>query len=267
MADNRVQSAQGETPGMVDLLFNLQAEMDMTKHLGALDSTDELLELCHIDGSKYILEVGCGVGRTPAYVARKYRCRVVGVDIREKMIARSKERAKREGLEHLLEFQVADAQDLPFEDDSFDVVMCESVVVMVPDQHKALSEYVRVTRPGGYVGLNEATWMREPTPQLLRYLTRIWGPAVALHHANGWKQLLEEAGLRDIVARTHPITVRSEAVSRFKRIGYWNVAKMWPKMLLMTFSRPEYRAFLKEAFGMPKQVFGYWGAGIYVGRK
>ena len=267
MEDNRDQSTHEEKPAMEDIYFGLQAELDMTKHIGALDTTNELLELLHIDGSEYILEVGCGVGRTPAYVAKKFGCRVFGVDIREKMIARSRERAKREGLEHLLEFQVADAQDLPFEDALFDVVMSESVVAMVPDQQKAMSEYVRVVKPGGYVGLNEATWRKEPIPELQQYLMRIWGPTIQVRSADEWQQLLEGAGLSDIVARVRPISMRSEAGSRFKRIGYGNVVRMWGKTLSMLRSRPDYRAFLKEAFSTPKDLIAYWAAGLYVGRK
>jgi hypothetical protein len=79
--------------------------------------------------------------------------------------------------------------------------------------------------------------------------------------------LLEGAGLRDIVARVRPISVRSEAGSRFKRIGYGNVVRMWAKTLSMLRSRPDYRAFLKEAFSTPKDLIAYWAAGLYVGRK
>jgi len=51
MEDNGVQSTQEETAQMEDVYFGLQAELDMTKHIGALDTTNELLELLHIDSS------------------------------------------------------------------------------------------------------------------------------------------------------------------------------------------------------------------------
>ncbi len=69
--------------------------MGFTKHLGGLKATRELIELCHINESKYVLDVGCGVGMTACYIAKKYGCRVVGVDIHEEMISRSNERAER----------------------------------------------------------------------------------------------------------------------------------------------------------------------------
>lgn len=207
------------------------------------------------------------MGRTPAYLAKKYGCTVVGIDIREKMIARSRERAQREGLEGLLEFRVADAQELPFDDALFDVVTTESVVVMILDQEKALSEFMRVLKPGGYVGLNEATWQKEPTPDLEQYLRSIWGADINMHDAAGYRGLLEGAGLHDVVAQVHPISASSETRSRFKRIGYGNVLRMWGKALSMLRNRQEYRDFLKTAFSTPKAIISYWAAGIYVGRK
>ena len=84
--------------------------------MGGLKATRELIELCHIDKDTYILDVGCGAGATPCYLAKRHGCRVVGVDISEGMIDRSNERARREGVEDRVEFRVADAQNIPFED-------------------------------------------------------------------------------------------------------------------------------------------------------
>ncbi len=90
--------------------------------MGGLKATRELIELCLVDKDKYVLDVGCGVEMGACYIAKKCGCRVLGVDIRERMIARSNERTKREGVKDRVEFQVADAQNLPFEDALFDVM-------------------------------------------------------------------------------------------------------------------------------------------------
>jgi SAM-dependent methyltransferase len=74
------------------------------------------------------------------------------------MIDKAKERARRMGLEDRVEFRVADAFELPFDDDSFDVVILESVLTpLAGDKSKALGEMVRVVRPGGRIGTNETT--------------------------------------------------------------------------------------------------------------
>ena len=83
--------------------------------------------MCRSDPNSFILDVGCGVGITPCFLAKRYGCRVMGVDILAGMVERSKERVRREGLSHRVEIRQADAQDLPFEEDTFDTVMTESV--------------------------------------------------------------------------------------------------------------------------------------------
>jgi len=130
--------------------FDFAAYVGLTKHLGGLRATEELIESCQIGEGKYVLDVGCGAGVTPCLIAKRYGCRVVGVDISEGMIERSKERAKREGVADRVDFRVADAQDLPFEDDLFDAVITESVTAFPEDKQRAVNEYVRVTKPGGY---------------------------------------------------------------------------------------------------------------------
>jgi arsenite methyltransferase len=74
--------------------FDFAAEVGLTKHLGGVRATEELIELCHIGEGKYVLDVGCGAGVTPCFITKRYGCRVVGVDISEGMVERSKERAK-----------------------------------------------------------------------------------------------------------------------------------------------------------------------------
>ena len=102
--------------------FGLQAYLGTTKHMGGLQSTLELIEACHVGEGMRVLDVGCGAGATTCYLAVTYGCRAMGIDLREGMVARARERAEAEGLAGDVEFRVADAQELPFEDATFDVV-------------------------------------------------------------------------------------------------------------------------------------------------
>lgn len=248
--------------------FDLQAEMGLTKQLGGLKATEELVELCHIDQDKYVLDVGCGVGVTPCYLAKRYGCRVMGVDIRERMIDRSNERAKREEVEDRVEFRVADAQDLPFGDDLFDAVICESVLAIVPDKQKAANEFVRVTKPGGYVGLNESTWINTPPPaELVAWVGQDLSGNAQLLSADGWRELLEGAGLSDIVARAYELDIRGETANVIKRYGLGQMLRVWARSLTMSIRNPAYRAMIGAAGSAPRNVTEYYGYGVYVGRK
>lgn len=85
------------------------AYVGLTKHLGGASVIDALAQLCHIGPGSCVLDVDCGAGATPCYLARKYDCRVMGVDIKEQMVERSREQAIRQGVADRVEFRVADA--------------------------------------------------------------------------------------------------------------------------------------------------------------
>jgi len=252
-------------------IFDFQAEVGLTKRLGGFKTTELLIELCHIDKDKYVLDVGCGVGVTPCYLARKYDCNVVGVDISERMIDRSNERARRKGVEDNVEFRVADVQNLPFKDDLFDVVIGESVIAFPEDKRRVVNECVRVIKPGGYIGLNESTWIKSPPPsELVKWASQDLGGNAEILTSDGWVRLLEGAGLRDIVARTYIINTRSEAKNIIRRYGLMEILSILYRVLRLYIRNPAYRSFLKEVreFGpAPKNLDEYFGYGIYVGRK
>ncbi|MBC8248412.1 MAG: methyltransferase domain-containing protein [Anaerolineales bacterium] len=249
-------------------IFDIQAEVGLTKQIGGLKATEELVELCHIGRGKYVLDVGCGVGLTACYLAKTYGCRVVGVDIREKMIDWSNERARKEGVEDRVEFRVADAQDLPFEDDLFDVVICESVVALVQDKQRVVNELARVTKPGGYVGLNESTWIKTPVPtEWVELLASDLSDRGQTLTSDGWVGLLEGAGLGDIVARIHETDARSESSNFLRRYGLGELLRISSRSLSRYLRSPAYRKIAKEAANVPKNLLEYMGYGIYVGRK
>jgi len=51
-------------------IFDFQAEVNLTKHIGGLQATEELIELCYIDQGKYVLDVRCGIGITPYRISQ-----------------------------------------------------------------------------------------------------------------------------------------------------------------------------------------------------
>ncbi|MCX9075056.1 MAG: class I SAM-dependent methyltransferase [Candidatus Methanoperedens sp.] len=188
-----------------EVMYGLFAEVGFRRHfhLGGQDATKELVELCNIDRNKYVLDVGCASGKTACYIAKRYGCKVVGVDLLEKMINRAKERAKREGVEDLVRFQVANAQHLPFEDNLFDVVIGEFITGLLDDKRRGVKEYLRVIKPGGIIGLNEATWIKTPPPEkLVEYLSQVFGFKGEILTSDGWVELLEEAKLNEMIVRT-----------------------------------------------------------------
>jgi len=268
MGDKK-QSSPEKISELENSYFEVQAYWGMTKHMGGLKATEQLVELCHINRDKYVLVVGCGVGVTPCYLAKKYGCRVVGVDLSEKMIGRSRERAKREGVENKVEFRMADAQNLTYEDATFDTVICESVNAFIENKPGALSEHVRVTKPGGYVGINEVTWLKTPPQELVAYLYRIMG-AEFLTCNNGWKELLEGSGLKEIVAKVYKTNALSQWINEVKQFEFLDFIKAWCRYFYLFIKSPACRGFTKEALSFPRSIFSlfkYFGYGLYAGRR
>jgi ubiquinone/menaquinone biosynthesis C-methylase UbiE len=233
-----------------------------------LKATEQLVELCHVNQDKYVLVVGCGVGVTPCYLAKKYGCRVVGVDLSVRMVDRSKERAKRDGVENEAEFRVADAQNLPFEDGAFDAAICESVNAFIDDKRKALSEYVRVIKSGGYIGLNEVTWLKTPPQDLVAYLFRVMGAEFLT--SNGWKELLDGSGLRETVALAYKTNAVSQWIDEVRQLEFLDFVKAWSRYAYMFIKNPAARKFTRQALSFPRSIFSlfqYFGYGLYIGRK
>jgi len=240
--------------------LGFQAAVGITKHDGGSKATNELIELCQIGEGKHVLDVGCGTGRTACLLAKKHDCTVVGIDISEKMLDWSKERAE-EGVEDKVEFRVADAQDLPFEDNTFDAVICESVLAFVKSKQKAINEYVRVTKTGGYIGLNESTWIVSPPAELVEHFSSTVDE-VEILSPDGWKELMENAGLRDIVVRSYRLSFLGLVVDRMRLVGLKRILRAW----YLVITNPTYRSWIRNMH-LPKNTYDYWGYGIYVGRK
>jgi len=251
--------------------FDFAAEVGLTKHFGGLEGTIEVARLCHIDAGTRVLDVGCGAGVTPCFLAQRYGCRVVGVDILAKMVERSEERARREGVADRVEFRVADAQNLPFEDSLFDAVITESVTAFPEDKQRAVNEYVRVTRPGGYVGLAESTWLKvPPPPELIAWASQDVGACVKPLTRDEWGSLLEKAGLHDITVHLHPIDAKREATLLLRRYGFGGVIGSALRGVAMYIRNPAYRRFVKsvrQGGVVPQNLAEYLSYGIYVGRK
>jgi SAM-dependent methyltransferase len=119
-----------------------------------LYGAETLAESLQILPGEQVLDVACGSGNGAIAAARRAWGNTTGVDFVPALLERGRERAAAEQL--AIEFVEGDAQELPFEDASFDVVMSIYGVMFAPDQEKAASELLRVAKPGGRIGL--ASW-------------------------------------------------------------------------------------------------------------
>jgi ubiquinone/menaquinone biosynthesis C-methylase UbiE len=118
------------------------------------NASENLAEALDIVPDEQVLDVACGSGNGAISAARRSWGGTVGADYVPALLERARERAAAERLD--VEFVEADAQDLPFEEARFDVTMSIFGAMFAPDQPKTASELLRVTKPGGRIGM--ANW-------------------------------------------------------------------------------------------------------------
>jgi ubiquinone/menaquinone biosynthesis C-methylase UbiE len=114
---------------------------------------EELCEALDIRSGQKVLDVAAGNGNVSLAAARRW-CDVVAIDYVPALLERARERAGAERLN--IEFREADAEALPFLNESFDIVVSTFGVMFTPDQDRAAAELIRVCKHGGKIGL--ANW-------------------------------------------------------------------------------------------------------------
>ena len=151
---HRKMWASGDYPSMVETFL--------------LPLGPRLVEAAGIGPGMKVLDVAAGTGNA-SLPAAKVGARVTASDLTPELLEAGRERAAADQLE--LEWVTADAEDLPFEDGSFDVVMSAIGVMFAPFHERSAAELVRVTRPGGKIAL--MSW----TPEgMIGGLFRTMGP-------------------------------------------------------------------------------------------
>ncbi len=138
--------------------------------------------------SDRVLDVATGTAAVAVELARRHGCSVVGIDQSAEMLASGRERVARAGLSGRIELREGRAEELPFEDGSFDALTFTYLLRYVDDPAAAMRELARVVRPGGRIAYLEfavphnpiarAAWelyVRVGLPVLGRLISPGWG--------------------------------------------------------------------------------------------
>jgi SAM-dependent methyltransferase len=116
------------------------------------EEQDLFMDWLGLGRGAHLLDVACGSGGPTLRIAETTGCRVTGIDLHADAIEVARRDAARKGLAGYASFQAADAtRPLPFDDGSFDAVMCIDAINHLPDRAAVLAEWHRVLRPGGRV--------------------------------------------------------------------------------------------------------------------
>jgi SAM-dependent methyltransferase len=177
---------------------------------------ESLCEALDLRPGERVLDVAAGNGNATLAAARRW-ADVTSTDYVATLLERGRARASAEGLP--VQFEQADAENLPYADGTFDVVLSTFGVMFTPDQDKAASEVARVCRPGGRIGL--ANW----TPssfigQLFKLMGQYVPPPPGLQSPALWGT---EERLRKLFGnRLNSIAIERKAfVFRYRNAAHW----------------------------------------------
>jgi len=192
---------------------------------------ESLCEALDLRAGERVLDVAAGNGNATLAAARRW-CDVVSTDYVPTLLDRGRVRASAEGLP--VQFEHADAENLPYTNHSFDVVMSTFGVMFTPDQDKAATEMARACKPGGRIGL--ANWT--PTSfvgEIFKTMGKYVTPAAGLKSPALWGT---EARLRELFGeRLDKIAIeRKSFVFRYHSATHW-------LEIFRTFYGPMHKAF------------------------
>jgi MPBQ/MSBQ methyltransferase len=158
-------------------------------HIRGRRATVELAEKINLDSSKYVLDLGSGVGGASRYLAATYGCRVTGLDLTVAYVNTAQILAERTGLSGLVDYRQGSALEMPFGDHTFDVVWTQHVGMNIADKPRLYSEIRRVLKPSGQLALYDI----------------LAGTAIPIHFPVPWATtqetsfLIEPDRLRDVL--------------------------------------------------------------------
>ncbi len=161
-------------------------------HPGGVALSTRLVHSLNLPDDSRVLDVACGIGTTTLIMERQFGFDAVGLDFSQSNIDKAIGAAGKNP-PVLSEFVQGSADELPFSDETFDAVICECAVSTFADQPRALSEFNRVLKPGGIVGITDMV-VTGPLPDDIAEHIAPWTCMAEAHDVTGYQRLFHEAG-------------------------------------------------------------------------
>lgn len=166
---------------------------------------EELCEAIDLRAGTTVLDVAAGNGNVTLAAARRF-CDVTSTDYVRSFLDRGQLRAAAEGV--AVRFQEADAEALPFGNETFDAVLSTFGVMFTPDQHAAAQELARVTRSGGVIGM--ANWTATGfVGQMFKTLGKHMPPVPGMKPPTNWGNIDEVTAMFGDSVRSISLTPKT----------------------------------------------------------
>ncbi|WP_314249804.1 SAM-dependent methyltransferase [Streptomyces sp. DSM 40907] len=179
--------------------------------------TDRLIDLLHLQGGEYVLDVGCGTGHPAIRLAQRTDAKVAGVSVSSSQVATATAAANSAGLSSRLEFTRADAMNLPHPAGTFDAAWAVEMLLHVPDRPTVLREFFRTLKPGGRLVLTDFVVLEPLTSPEWDLLTQGFAFS-SLLHPSAYGDVIAEAGFETV--RVHDVSAQTKQSLRWFTARY-----------------------------------------------
>ena len=116
------------------------------------EEQDLFIPWLNLSPDKMLLDVACGSGGPALRIAARTGCSLIGIDVHQDAIRNANLLAQQERVNERVQFRIVDAAaDLPFENATFDAIICIDAINHLPDRPKVLAEWTRILKPGGRI--------------------------------------------------------------------------------------------------------------------
>lgn len=178
---------------------------------GGRKATEWLIANGDFHADKKVLEVACNMGTTAIRLAKQFDCCIEGVDLDEVALAKAENNIRANQLQDKIHVQRANAMKLPFEDNSFDIIINEAMLTMLPLQAKmkAVAEYYRVLKPNGFLLTHDVMLTTEDSETVIQQLREAINITVTPLTKLGWKNVFTETGFRHVDTFSGDMTLLS----------------------------------------------------------
>ncbi len=169
-------------------------------HPGGTKLTRQLATASLVSPNSRVLDVACGSGSTARLLAANFGATVTGCDYSSVNIERARQASHTAGLNHKTQFLRADAEQLPFAAESFDVALCECSLCLFEDMDTSLQGIHAVLKPGGRIGISDF-FLNAPVPDSLDGLLGRVLCVAAARSVDGYRDVLSRTGFEYIRIR------------------------------------------------------------------
>ena len=171
-------------------------------HPGGLALTDRLGQTLGLRPNMRVLDVAAGNGASAIYLAQTFGVTVVGVEYGSRLVETAIATAHTAGIGESVHFLQGDAEHLPFDTEQFDALICECAFCTFPDKTASASEFARMLKPGGTIGMTDITCRGEMPEDLQGLLA--WVACLAdAQPLDTYAAYLREAGLTITLREEH----------------------------------------------------------------